>query len=194
MLDLQTKPTEFTDAQASEYLAGIEGKRPSVRDLADAWGWGKSSVARFLSQHDAQNSGTEAGQGDCPMPTPTQRREMFVEAVKDFDRRCPPETAEQAVDNAIAKGIVSLAAEQPLAQAGPEDDRFDWDASESVVVASEPGLAVYQNPSGGIVIRQDSAHLSVNEEDMFVFFAPARADAICAAIQRVAREIRGAKA
>lgn len=35
------------------------------------------------------------------------------------------------------------------------DDRFDWSNDESVVVEHQSALAVYQNQSGDVVIRQE---------------------------------------
>jgi len=52
--------------------------------------------------------------GNSPTePTPTERRHMLIEGCKDFDAKYPPgpaevATAEEAVDVALAKGIVSL--------------------------------------------------------------------------------------
>jgi hypothetical protein len=49
-------------------------------------------------------------------PTPTEHRHMLIEGCKDFDKLYPHgpsdvQSAEEAVDNAIAKGMVSLAPE-----------------------------------------------------------------------------------
>jgi hypothetical protein len=54
-------------------------------------------------------------------PTPTERREMLIAGADDFNKRYPPgpsepATAEEQVDEAIAKGVVSLA---------PADDEKD---------------------------------------------------------------------
>jgi hypothetical protein len=54
-----------------------------------------------------------ASPGNSP-PTATERRHMLIESAKDFDKLNPPgpseeRAAEETVDSAIAKGIVSLA-------------------------------------------------------------------------------------
>jgi hypothetical protein len=72
-LELETtiaaaEPAKFTIEQAKAYLAGLTGKRPSVRALEIQWGWSRSTVARFLSQHDGTPSGTAPGQAPCPTP------------------------------------------------------------------------------------------------------------------------------
>jgi hypothetical protein len=46
--------------------------------------------------------------GNSP-PTPTERRHMLIEGCKDFDKKYPPGSAEEAVDNAIADGMIANA-------------------------------------------------------------------------------------
>jgi hypothetical protein len=60
--------------------------------------------------------------GNSP-PTPTEQRHMLIEGAKDFNKLYPPgpsevATAEEAVNDAIAKGVVSLA---PDADVNGED-------------------------------------------------------------------------
>jgi hypothetical protein len=53
--------------------------------------------------------------GNFTPPTPTEHRQMLIDAAEDFDKKYPPgpsevRTAEEAVDNAIAEGKISYAA------------------------------------------------------------------------------------
>lgn len=82
--------------------------------------------------------------------TPTEKRKMMVRAAEDFDRIFSKESAEEAVDNAVAQGKISLASP-------PDDDdaaRFNWNDDESIVLEEQPRTAIYENPNGDIVIRQ----------------------------------------
>lgn len=59
-------------------------------------------------------SAVRAKLAPCAEISPASRRDMLIAGVKDFDHQYPPgpsdvPTAEEAVDNAVAKGIVSLA-------------------------------------------------------------------------------------
>lgn len=100
---------------------------------------------------------------DSP-PTPTERRHIMIEGVKDFDAHFPRPTAEEAVDNAIAKGV-TLASDQ-------EDDGeaidFSWNDTDAVVVPEQLATAVYRNPAGEIVIRQKRWP----DDDHVVFITP----------------------
>jgi hypothetical protein len=95
-----TAPAPFSERQARDYLQTVAGKRPSVRELAVAWGWSKSTVARFVSQLDRP----AVGQHDCP--SPQQLRSLLINGAEDFDRKHPAETAEGLVDRVIAEGKV----------------------------------------------------------------------------------------
>lgn len=122
--------------------------------------------------------------GNSP-PTPTERRHMLIEGCKDFDRMHPPETAEEAVDNAIAKRVVSLAPGQCPPPPGvvdePEENHF-LPESESLVLPAQPAVAVYTNRYDQIVIRQE-AHGSY-DEDHFVFICPHHVDALIVRLRK----------
>jgi hypothetical protein len=52
-------------------------------------------------------------------------------------------------------GVPPEKAEQIVAAAGPDD--FDWSTEDSVVVRPRPGVAIYENKYGDIVIRTQNA-------------------------------------
>lgn len=45
-------------------------------------------------------------------------------------------------------------------------DEFDWRTSEEIVFRTAQGIAVYRNPDGDIVIRQQAGALE--DEDTFI--------------------------
>ena len=63
----------------------------------------------------------------------------------------------------------------------PEPSEFRWTDNESVVLAQQPATAVYFNPAGGLVIRQERAWNE--EEDTIIVVAPQNVqtflDAVC---------------
>jgi hypothetical protein len=63
-----------------------------------------------------------------------------------------------------------------------ETPDFDWAGvdRESVVIAGQPAIAVYLNPVGDIVIRQESQYHP--DEDHFIYLRPENAGALSAAI------------
>jgi hypothetical protein len=64
----------------------------------------------------------------------------------------------------------------------PQDDPgFSWDDTESVVFHKQPRTAVYWNPWGQIVIRQEDDY---GDDDPWVYFDPDRLPALIAALQR----------
>jgi hypothetical protein len=67
---------------------------------------------------------------------------------------------------------------------------FDWNGDDDAVVLREqPAVAVYQNPRGQIVIRQERAW--DEDSDTVVLILPENVSAIVRALQSVAREISG---
>lgn len=60
------------------------------------------------------------------------------------------------------------------------DEDFSWDDSESVAVEA---IAVYSNPEGDIVIRQQSA---MGEDDVWVVIPRGRVADVIAALKREA--------
>jgi hypothetical protein len=122
--------------------------------------------------------------GNSP-PTPTERRHMLIEGCKDFDRMHSPETAEEAVDNAIAKRVVSLAPGQCPPPPGvvdePKYDPFDPKEGD-MVIAHQPAVAVYENTSGAIVIIQATA--DYRGEDSIILVRPENLDALIVALRK----------
>lgn len=147
--------------------------------------------------------GIAAPLGNSPArPTPTEQRHMLIEGCKDFDRKYPPgpsevRTAEEAVDNAIAKGVVNLAPEhekmvdaavdqcrgailrdreERQAQAAAEDEAND----EQTMIPRQREITIqFRDDTGHWVIKQknwpdDDAEIWINEEHMTVFL-----DALC---------------
>jgi hypothetical protein len=79
----------------------------------------------------------------------------------------------------------------PLAQCGPpEEDQdfydFDWNTSDSVVLQSQPATAIYFNPKGCIVIRQERSWCQ--DDDPYVVITPENAVQFMEALAKRARE------
>jgi hypothetical protein len=144
-----TTEAEYTEQQVIELAKAIP--RRSLRAMEKITGWSKSRLSRFLSQLDAENSGTAAGQGDCP--TPHQFRDLLINGAKEFDNKIPPETAEAAVDRILAEGKVK--APRPDDKDDLAGDQFDWckDAAD-VLLDEQRAIAAYINTQGGLVIRE----------------------------------------
>lgn len=63
---------------------------------------------------------------------------------------------------------------------------FDWiDSAEDVVVPEQAAIAVYLNPRGDVVIRQQAQYHP--DEDTWIVVAPDRAQAVADAIVEAAR-------
>jgi hypothetical protein len=93
--------------------------------------------------------------GNSP-PTPTEQRHMLIEGCKDFDKRYPPgpadvKAAEEAVDNAIAKGVVKLAPEED-----PNMQQY-WH------IPHQAGIECRALTNGGVEIWQEGQH-GANED------------------------------
>jgi hypothetical protein len=64
-------PSKFSEDQARAWLAENRGGA-TVRELADQWGWHRSSVQRFLSRIKSE-TGRETGETSCETTAETQR-------------------------------------------------------------------------------------------------------------------------
>ena len=107
---------------------------------------------------------------DLEEPTPTQKRKMLIAGVEDFDAKMKPETAEEAVDNFLAKDDLTAAARRSgFVMPGNEDD-FDWNNpdEESIVLREQRATAVYRNKLGELIIRQQCWP----DEDAFLYLTP----------------------
>jgi hypothetical protein len=132
-------------------------------------------------------------------PTATEKRKMLIAGVEDFDAKVKPETAEEAVDNFLAKGALAREAVETkvrstansiLASAGlpPVDrdyDDFDWYEDPSVVLRSQPATAIYHNNKGHIVIRQERSWSE--DSDPYVMISPENAVTFMEALAKRAR-------
>jgi hypothetical protein len=87
-----------------------------------------------------------------------------------------------AVTAAAAPLPVALS-ERPIAEAGDDPDDFDWRNEESVVVKSQPGIAVYENPHGETVIRTQNIS-DPDFGDHFAYVTPKALPAVIAALKR----------
>lgn len=61
---------------------------------------------------------------------------------------------------------------------------------EDLAIPQQDAIWVYQNPRGGIVLKQSSPQ----DEDTFVYFDDRHAETICESIMKVAREVRASRA
>jgi hypothetical protein len=87
-----------------------------------------------------------------------------------------------AVTTAAATPRV-VPAERPIAEAGDDPDDFDWRNEECVVVKSQPGIAVYENPHGETVIRTQNIS-DPDFGDHFAYVTPQALPAVIAALKR----------
>ena len=75
-------------------------------------------------------------------------------------------------------GIPAADAERIVAEAGPDD--FDWSTDDSVVVKPRPGVAIYENRNGDVVIRSQNTR---GDEDDFAFVTPEGLPAVLKALR-----------
>jgi hypothetical protein len=115
-----------------------------------------------MTKHQKPPAGevVELPLADTEAPTKEQQRAMLIEGVKDFDAKFTPETPDQLVDRMMASNLLV-----PV-QAAENDNEFDWLKNDAVVVPTQLALAVYENPQGAIVIRQERDWCQ--EEDSFI--------------------------
>jgi hypothetical protein len=75
----------------------------------------------------------------------------------------------------------------------PNDDscEFKWNDTQSVVVKQQDAIAVYANPDDDIVIRRRQAW--DEQDDVFIVIGQTQARTVIAAMERVIKEIEGAK-
>jgi hypothetical protein len=116
MLELQEKPElafEEPKPSVAEKRAAIESElrenpQRSDREISRLVGCDHKTVSAVRAR-----LGIASPLGNSP-PSPTERRHMLIEGCRDFDKKYPPgpaevATTEEAVDDAIAKGVVELA-------------------------------------------------------------------------------------
>jgi hypothetical protein len=66
-------------------------------------------------------------------------------------------------------------------------DNFDWNNSESIVVEPVNGMAVYRNPTGHVVIREQEQ--GDNDVESFVLIRPDSVRDVIAALEQLAASI-----
>jgi hypothetical protein len=160
------QPVQFTEAQARADLAEAttenNGKRPSIRALADRWNWSKGRAERFLSKidefpstgsgsslvpHVPQDSGTEdevAGTDDEPTSWGIERQlEIIVRSCTDGSINI-----EQEGDHGSAHedgGIVMVAQSNAVALAR----RILWAAGFKGILISKTTGGGYEDLNDG---------------------------------------------
>ena len=67
-----------------------------------------------------------------------------------------------------------------VAEAGPDD--FDWSNDDAVVVKPRPGIAVYENKFGDVVVRTQH---TAGDEDYFAYIPAEGLAAVIAALKLV---------
>lgn len=122
---------------------------------------------------------------DLDEPTPTQKRKMLIAGCEDFDAKFKPETAEEAVDNFLARDLTASARRSGFVMPGSEDD-FDWNNpdEELIVLREQRATAVYRNRCGELIIRQRCWP----DEDTFLYFTPENEVTFMEGIAKRARE------
>ena len=124
--------------------------------------------------------------GNSP-PTPTERRNMLINACEAFDAKTPPETAENVVDRMIAEGklgdaVAARPAAAVKAVVAEPDENYFLPESEDLVLPSQPAVAVYTNRYGQIVIRQEA--MGYQDDDHFVYICPQHLDTLIVRLRK----------
>ena len=77
-----------------------------------------------------------------------------------------------------------LEVERGWLMAEDESEEFSWSKSDSVVIKTMAGIAVYANLDGDIVIRQDQVDDGLWDRDPFVVIPKDRVTDVIAALQK----------
>lgn len=173
MLDTtnETTAAEFTETQARADLDKHEGRRPSIRALASAWGWNKSRTERFLSRVDSET----ARETDETAPTREQMKTLLTNGLADFNAKIGAKDEAAIIEHFTDRAMARIAGEDAD---GHEADEFDWHSEsdrDSVVLPEQRQTAIYFNRSGELVIRQEKAW--DQEDDSFIYIGKANAQA-----------------
>ena len=97
-----------------------------------------------------------------PQDKPT-REQLLLQTMPHIDPASPAFKADMAKIDKIA------AAEAAREQLGMNEEDFNWNADDSVILREQRATAVYFNKSQELVIRQQAAW--DQEEDSFVYIA-----------------------
>jgi hypothetical protein len=79
----------------------------------------------------------------------------------------------------VAETPKAAAIERPIASAGPpaqDDDAFDWDDDDAVLLGSQPSIAIYRGGAGHVVIRQERR--MYDDEEAVVLILPENLDRV----------------
>jgi hypothetical protein len=87
-------------------------------------------------------------------------------------------TAGAASSQEIADAIDAEHGSVGAAEVGPDD--FDWANDDAVVVKPRPGVAVYENKFGDVVVRTQH---TAGDEDFFTYIPAERLAAVIAALK-----------
>jgi hypothetical protein len=79
---------------------------------------------------------------------------------------------------------LALALQGPKEPAEGESEDFSWQDTDSVIIPSQPAIAVYFNPRGEIVIRQESAMHP--DEDHFIYIGQKNLRPLIERLQQIA--------
>ena len=88
-----------------------------------------------------------------------------------------------AVTTSAEAPLAVAPAERRIAEAGDNPDDFDWRNEECIVVKSQPGIAVYENPHGEMVIRTQNIS-DPDFGDHFAYVTPQALPAVIVALKR----------
>jgi hypothetical protein len=119
-------------------------------------------------------------------PTPTQKGKMLIAGVEDFDAQVKPETAEEAVDNFLAKDLTASARRSGFVFNEPDKDDFDWNTDDSIILTEQRATAAYRNKVGELVIRQRAGWC--DDSDTFVYITPDNEVTFLEALAKRSRE------
>jgi hypothetical protein len=72
------------------------------------------------------------------------------------------------------------------ASSADEPEEFNWHTDDSIIVESQPALAVYRNGRGHVVVRAEA--IGIQDEDSFIFLATA--DSVKGLITALQRELK----
>jgi hypothetical protein len=89
-----------------------------------------------------------------------------------------------------SKPQTQLTISPAFAQPAPEDEDFDWYTDDSIVVPPRPGVAIYENRKGDVVIRTQNVDAPF-DEDHFAFLSDEALQPVMAALQRIRRDKAG---
>jgi hypothetical protein len=101
--------------------------------------------------------------------TPVPKDDLPTNGSRVIEVKTPaPNTVTEHVVPMVPEQVVSvLALPGPKEPTVGESEDFDWADPESIIIPSQPAVAVYFNPRGEVVIRQESQYHP--DEDHFVY-------------------------